>query len=57
MTSFSTSPDLLTRSIPLTHSRGMRMGSGEGFTMRKSIVPSPNIVKMVKSKKLSWQEM
>ena len=36
--------------------RGMRMGSGEGSTMRKFIVCtfSPNIVRVIKSRRLRW---
>ena len=36
--------------------RGMRMGSGEGSTMRNLIVCSPNIVRMIKSRRLRWAE-
>ena len=38
--------------------RGMRMGSGEGSTMRNFIVlyRSPNIVRKIKSRRLRWAE-
>ena len=37
--------------------RGMRMGSGEGSTMRKlhSLYRSPNIVKVNTSRRLRWE--
>jgi hypothetical protein len=36
--------------------RVMRMGSGEGFTMRNLIVlyRSPNVVRMINSRRLRW---
>ena len=36
--------------------RGMRMGSGEGSTMRNllSLYRSPNIVRVIKSRRLRW---
>ena len=35
--------------------RGMRMGSGEGSTMRNFILyRSPNIVRVIKSRRLRW---
>ena len=36
--------------------RGMRMGSGKGSTMRNFIVcnRSPNIVRVIKSRRLRW---
>ena len=36
--------------------RGMRMGSGEGFTMRNFIVCTVhlNIVRVIKSRRLRW---
>ena len=35
--------------------RGMRMGGGEDFTMRNFILGrSPNIVKVIKSRRLRW---
>ena len=38
--------------------RGMRMVSGEGSTMRNFIVlySSPNIVRVIKSRRLRWDE-
>ena len=35
--------------------RGMRMGSGEGSTMRNfSLYRSPNIFRVIKSRRLRW---
>ena len=38
--------------------RGMRMGSGEGSTMRNSIVCTVhfNVVRVIKSRRLRWVE-